>query len=121
MADQNPTGDGAAVALTIPPDDLKFLRSTFAMVRDGLREELVRFPDKLLEPERLQREVATYGRLLDALDALSLSVIPDRKVCEVVAHVAQVIDQGNEYSRVVAEHAALHGLLDQLAGSPGGA
>jgi hypothetical protein len=117
MAEKNPMGDGATVALTIPPDDLKFLRSTFTMARDGICDELDKFRGQVREPDRLQREVATYGRLLAALDVLA--IVPDAEVREVVAHVAEVIDWGNEYKRVVAEHAALHGLLDQIAGWPG--
>jgi hypothetical protein len=34
----------------------------------------------------------------------------------VVGDLAGVIDRGNEYVRVVAEHEALYGLLDQLKG-----
>jgi hypothetical protein len=30
--------------------------------------------------------------------------------------LAHIIDSGNEYTRVVTEHEALHGLLDQLRG-----
>jgi hypothetical protein len=30
--------------------------------------------------------------------------------------LAAIIDKGNEYARVVSEHEALHGLLDQLTG-----
>jgi hypothetical protein len=37
-------------------------------------------------------------------------------VLALVADLATVIDGSNQYSRVVAEHEALHGLLDQLAG-----
>ncbi|HXS34893.1 MAG TPA: hypothetical protein VN758_14095 [Solirubrobacterales bacterium] len=35
-------------------------------------------------------------------------------MCGVVGDLAQVIDSGNEYCRVVIEHEALHGLLDQF-------
>jgi len=119
MAEKNPTGDGPSIALTIPPDDMRFLRSTFTMARDGVREELAQFGDRLQEPQRLLGQLATYGRLLVALG--NLSIVPDREVRELVAHVAEVIDTANQYSRVVAEHGALHGLLDQIAGSPGGA
>jgi hypothetical protein len=40
MADESPTGNGATVALSIPPGDLRFPRSTFTMARDDIREEL---------------------------------------------------------------------------------
>ncbi len=119
MADQNPTGDGVAVALTIPPGDLKFLRSTLMMARDGIREELAGFAGQLREPRRLRREDAAYGRLLCALD--TRLIVPDYDIVSALGNLAKVIDQSNAYRRVVSEHAALHGLLGQIAHSPGGA
>lgn len=113
MADQNPTGRGAAVALDLPVDHIRFLRGVFEKARDGISDELEEFPDQL-DPKRLHREHAAYGRLLTALDELVIA--PDHDVRDVVGGLAGVIDQGNEYSRVVVEHEALHGLLDQLKG-----
>jgi hypothetical protein len=112
MADPNPTGTGPAVALTIPPDDRKYLRSVFEMARDGIRAELSEHPDRLREPARVHREEAIYERLLAALD--TGSIVPDRDVRDVLGDLATVIDSGNEFKRVVAEHEALHGLLGQL-------
>ena len=114
MADENPTGRGSAVALSIPADQARFLRSTFRSARAGIRNELREYPKQLKDPARLHREEATYGRLLAALD--ELVILPDNDVRAVVGDLAQIIDSGNEYSRVVAEHEALHGLLDQLGG-----
>jgi hypothetical protein len=116
MADQNPTGRGAAVALDLPVDHVRFLRGVFEKARDGISDELEEFPDQL-DPKRLQREHAVYGQLLTALD--ELLIVPDHDVCDVVGDLAGVIDQGNEYKRAVAEHEALHGLLDQLGGGEG--
>lgn len=65
-------------------------------------------------PDYLRREVDAYGRLLAGLD--ELVIVPDRDVCDVVGDLAQIIDRGNEYSRVIAEHEALHGLHAQLTG-----
>lgn len=113
MADQNPTGRGAAVALDLPVDHVRFLRGVFEKARDGISDELEEFPDQL-DPKRLHREHAVYGRLLTALD--ELVIVPDDDVCDVVGDLAGVIDRGNEYKRAVAEHEALHGLLDQLGG-----
>jgi hypothetical protein len=113
MADQNPTGSGAAVALKIPADQARFLRSTFEKARDGVKDELKEFPSQL-DPKRLEREEAAYGRLLAALD--NLAIVPDQDVCKVLEDLAGVIDEGNEYRRVVAEHEALHGFLAQLRG-----
>ncbi|HWM54716.1 MAG TPA: hypothetical protein VNO20_04935 [Solirubrobacterales bacterium] len=113
MANQNPTGSGHAVALTIPADQVRFLRSLFEMARDGIKDELERYPDKLREPTRLHREEAVYGRLLTALD--ECVIVPDSDVRAVLRDLAQIIDADNEYERVIAEHQALHGLLGQLS------
>jgi hypothetical protein len=112
MADQNPTGRGAAVALDLPVDHVRFLRGVFEKARDGISDELEEFPDRL-DPKRLHREHAAYGRLLTALD--ELVIVPDHDVRDVVGDLAGVIDRGNEYKRVVSEHEALHGLLDQFS------
>jgi hypothetical protein len=114
MANDNPTGHGAAVALHLPADHVRFLRSVFEQAREGIRDELRDYPKKLKDPGHLRREVAAYGRLLVALD--ELVIVPDADVLAIVADLAQVIDGGNEYSRVVSEHAALHDLLNQLTG-----
>jgi hypothetical protein len=113
MADQNPTGSGATVALKIPADHIRFLRSTFEKAHAGVKDELEEFPSQL-DPERLQREEAAYARLLAALD--ELVIVPNQDVLGVLGDLAAIIDQGNEYSRVVTEHEALHGLLAQLSG-----
>ncbi len=116
MADQNPTGRGAAVALELPADHVRFLRGIFEKARAGIGDELEEFPDQL-DPKRLEREHAVYGRLLAALD--ELVIVPDREVRDLLSDLAGIIDTGNEYSRVVAEHEALHGLLAQLGGRGG--
>lgn len=113
MADENPKGRGAAVALQIPVEHVRFLRGVFEQARDGISDELEEFPDQL-NPKRLHREHAAYGRLLTGLD--ELVIVPDHDVCDVVGDLAGVIDGGNEYKRVIAEHEALYGLLDQLKG-----
>ena len=113
MADENPTGHGAAVALHIPADHVRFLRSTFEKAQAGVKDELEEFPDQL-DPKRLEREEAVYRRLLTALD--ELVVVPDRDVRDLLSDLAGIVDRANEYGRVVEEHEALHGLLTQLGG-----
>jgi hypothetical protein len=113
MADENPTGRGSAVALNLPADHVRFLRSTFEKARAGVKDELEEFPAQL-DPERLQREEAAYARLLAALD--ELVIVPDQDVRNVLGDLAGIIDQGNEHRRVVTEHEALHGLLAELRG-----
>lgn len=112
MADQNPTGGAESVALTIPPADRRFLRGVFTMARNGIRDELVEYPDDLREPVRLHREEAAYEKLLSALD--SLSIVPDVDVRQVLTDLAETIDRTNEYERVIAEHAALLGVREQI-------
>jgi hypothetical protein len=41
-------------------------------------------------------------------------IVPDSDVRAAVHDLAEVIDQGNEYSRAVFEHDAFHGLLTVL-------
>ena len=116
MADENPTGRGSAVALSISADQARFLRSTFEKARAGVKDELEEFPDQL-DPKRLEREKAAYARLLTALN--ELVIVPDRDVRDLVADLTGIVDQANEYGRVVEEHDALHGLLAQLGGGEG--
>jgi len=115
MANENPTGRGAAVALKLPADHVRFLRETFGDALDGVKDELESARPK--DPERLCREEAAYGLLLAALDGLVL--VPDDDVREVVRHLVRIIDESNEYERVVTEHDALNGLLLQLRGGEG--
>jgi hypothetical protein len=117
MATTDPTGGGPAVALTLPPDDAAFLRSVFGMARSGIRDELENYPDELREPLRLHREEAVFDALLAALDNGSLVVTGDLRC--VLADLAQTVDRANEYERVLAEHAALHGLRKQLCDEVG--
>jgi len=114
MADRNPTGRGAAVALQFPAGHVRFLRETFGDALDGVRDELAN-ATRPRDPDRLRGEEAAYGRLLAALD--ELVIVPDDEVREVVGTLAQIIDAGNEYERVFAEHEALYGLLGQIDGS----
>ena len=112
MADSNPTGRGSSVALSVPANHAHFLRRVFEAARDGIRADLAEFPDQLRDPKRLRREEAVYDRLLTALD--TGAIVPDRDARDVLGDLARTIDAGNEYERVVCEHAALWGVLDQL-------
>jgi hypothetical protein len=115
MANQNPTGGGAIVALTLRSKDRKFLRGFFTDAREGIRDDLTHFPDRVKDPVRLQREEAVYEALLAALDSGSLAVSGDIRC--VLCDLALMIDRENEYERVVAEHAALLGIRQQITGA----
>lgn len=112
-------GRGAAVALKITADQVRFLRSVFRMAQDGIKDELANYPKQLGDPTRLRREEAAYGRLLVALDELVIA--PDDDVRTILRDLAQTIDAANEHERVVSEHEALYGLLVQVGGSRGAA
>jgi hypothetical protein len=108
MATENPTGGGAAVALSTPSRDRKFLRDLLTDVREGVRDDLTRFPEQVRNPATLHREEAAYEALLAALDSSSVVVSGDIRC--VLCDLAMTIDRENEYERVVAEHASLLGL-----------
>jgi hypothetical protein len=114
MADQNPTGAGDAIALQVPAENRKLLRDLFEIARNSIREKLAQYPEQVKEPRRLHREEVVYDKLLASLD--TGSIVPDRDVRDVLRDLAQIYDRENEYKRVVSEHEALHGLLDQLMG-----
>lgn len=114
MASENPMGRGAAVALKITAEQVRFLRGVFRMAQDGIKDELENYPKQLGDPTRLRREEAAYGRLLTALD--ELVIVPDNDVRSLLRDLAQMIDTANEHERVVSEHKALHSLLGQLSG-----
>lgn len=112
MSCHNPKTTGSAVALGLPAHHVSFLRSVFTMALDGIRDELARYPERLKEPARLHREEAVYDALLAALDGCSIAVSADTRC--VLCELAQMIDADNEYERVVAEHAALLSLYEQV-------
>lgn len=112
MATNNPTGDGASVAITIPAEHRDFLRTTFAVARDGIDEDLARYPDQVRNHVAKRRESAAYDALLAALDSGSIVVSGDVRC--VLCDMAMLIDAENEYERVVAEHAALLGVRRQM-------
>jgi hypothetical protein len=107
------TGGGCTVALEIPPRNLPFLRRAISAARDGLRDDLERFADQLQQPRSsLLLEDAAYATLLTALDRRW--VVPDDELRSALDRLAESVDHGNEYSGVVFEHDALHGLVAQL-------
>jgi len=113
MATHDPTGDGRAVPLSVPSGNDAFLRRTIGAARDGLREELERFGDRLGEPRsKLLLEDAAYAALLDGLDRGI--IVADDELRAVLARLAESVDRDNEYGRVVFEHEAIHDLLGQL-------
>jgi hypothetical protein len=112
MANENPTGGGAAVALRLPPPPSAFLQQALAGIQAGLVGDLAEFPDGLRDPDRTRQEADACGRLLAAFE--SGAIVPDRNVVAVLTDAAWANDEGNEYERVVFEHRAFCGLLAQV-------
>jgi hypothetical protein len=118
MANQNPTGDGTSVALTIAADQACFLRCLFEAAKAGVGAELNVGPAPPLSPAILHREEAVYGRLQVALESGVIAADDDLR--DVISDLARTLDADNEYERIAAEHAVLWGLVDQVgAESPG--
>lgn len=117
MATENPTGGNASVAITIPSKARKFLRGLFTDAREGIRDDLSGFPDRVRNAAALRREEAVYNALLSALDNGSVVVSEDMRC--VLCDLAMAVDRMNEYERVVAEHAALLGLRQQINAGAG--
>jgi len=111
MADSNPTGPGATVALTMQSHHVSFLKGVLETCKRGVEGDLASagsHPNR----ERAEREAAAYGHLLRSLD--SRAIVPDVNVIEVVERLAESVDTENDYDRAVREHRALCGLLGQL-------
>jgi hypothetical protein len=100
------------VALTVSTEHRDFLRGIFEAARGGICDELAEYPDQLREPRQLHREEAVYDALLAALDSGSIVAAAD--ICQVLSDLAKIIDDDNEYERIVIEHHALYGLLGQI-------
>jgi len=116
MTDSDLTRHEREVRLDVSRRDREFLEKVLTMARDGVREELSAHASELLEPEELRFEEAAYGRLLAALRGDP--VVPDAETNGVLAVLAEMVDESNEYGRVVAEHGALRGMLGALGHPP---
>jgi hypothetical protein len=75
-------------------------------------------PRLVPDPDKAHREADAFERLLAGLDRGEM-VVPDEAAREAVQAMATSADQENNYTKVVAEHEALFGLLARL--SPTGA
>jgi hypothetical protein len=115
MADSNPTGERSAIALTLPKAHSTFLRRSIAACLEGVEGDLTLLGDEHPRLEGARRDADAYRRLLTGLGAGE--IVPDADLLHVVAEMAQETDESNDYSDVVNEHDALHGLLALLGGS----
>ena len=113
MASQNPTGDGAAVALEISPRKVAILRPILEMVREGAHDDLSTAP-VAARPEVVRADEHAYRVLLAALDRGAIVSAPH--ICRALGELAESVDEANAYERVVAEHDALVDLRRQFCG-----
>jgi hypothetical protein len=114
MSCSQPTGDRATVPLELPAPQAKILRGILASCLEGAADDL-RAPSQLPDPDRVRREADAYQRLLSALAAGTIS-LPDEEAREAVGAMVLSIEEDPNYSRVIAEHDALFGLLSLLGG-----
>jgi hypothetical protein len=115
MSCSQPTGGTEAVALDLPDPQRKILRSTLTSCLEGVSGDLKQ-PGRLPEPARAAQEADAYKRLLAALEAGTIS-LPDEEARKAVEAMVLSIEQDPDYSRVIAEHDALFGLLSLLGGT----
>lgn len=113
MASQNPTGDGAALALEISPRKVAILRPILEMVRDGAQDDFSTAP-VAARAKAARADEHAYRVLLEALD--HGTILPAPHICRALGELAESIDEANEYERVVAEHDALADLRRQVCG-----
>lgn len=111
MANNDPTGGGEAVALSVPPAYAEYLRRELSGFIACLECDLDRFPD---HPRAgcWRSYIDAYGRLLDGLAAGE--IIPDAEVRSLIREWADGSDREGEYERVAFEHAALLSLGEQI-------
>lgn len=109
MVGNDPKQATRLIRVDVPAPDRTFLRELIAMAHEGVREELICIPDGDPAVRPLRREEVAYERLLAGLAGGEIEV--DRYLRATLAHLAEVVDASNEYSRVAFEHEALGRLI----------
>jgi hypothetical protein len=107
-----PTGARSRVSLRTPGRHLGFLTETFRLVRGAAIDALAP-PDRPRDRPPGRRDADALERLIAGVRACEIE-IPDANALRVLEAVLEAADAGTEYGRVVAEHAALVGVLGQL-------
>jgi hypothetical protein len=111
MATENPTGGERAVPLSIPPEQVQYLRRELTGFKSGLEEDAQTHADRP-DAQRWLATAEAYGRLIAGLDAGE--VVPDDHVRRLVREWAEAYDGSEHYARVVFEHNAIAALRDQI-------
>jgi hypothetical protein len=109
MANQKPTDGTRVVPIDLSIERRLILRNEIEVWRDGDREDL-QTPDKLSDPERTRRRVASYERLIEALSRGKIE-LPDEEARCALQAAADGFDDAEEWEETRATHDAQRALL----------
>jgi hypothetical protein len=122
MADEKPTDGARVVPLDLSIERRLILRNEIEVWRAGDREDL-ETPEKLADPDRTRRRVATYERLIEALSRGKIE-LPDEEARAALQAAADGFDDAEEWDETRAIHDAQRALLavvgddDEMAPPP---
>jgi hypothetical protein len=117
MANEKPTDGARIVPLDLSIERRLILRNEIEVWRAGDREDL-ETPDKLGDPDRTRRRVATYERLIEALTSGKIE-LPDEEARAALKAAADGFDEAEEWEETRAIHDAQRALLAVLGGDDG--
>jgi hypothetical protein len=109
MANEKPTTGPRVVPFDLAIERRLILRHEIEIWRDGDREDL-QTPDKLKDPERTWRRVASYERLMEALKRGTIE-LPDDEARAALQQAADGFDDAEEWEETNAIHGAQRALL----------
>jgi hypothetical protein len=104
-------GGERAVTLSIPPEQVEYLRRELTGFKDGLEDDAQTHADRP-DARRWLDNAGAYGRLVAGLDAGE--IVPDDHVRRLVRDWAEAHDNAEHYERVVFEHDAIAALREQI-------
>jgi hypothetical protein len=117
MANDKPTDGARVVPLDLSIERRLILRNEIEVWRAGDREDL-ETPEKLADPDRTRRRVATYERLIEALSRGKIE-LPDEEARAALQGAADGFDEAEEWEETRAIHDAQRALLAVLGGEDG--
>jgi hypothetical protein len=100
--------------IELTPAHVGLLQGIVTSSLRGLERDL-QSSERLPDPQAVRRESAAHARILEGLER-GYVVGPDKDAHSVLNHLIAAADMANNYSAVVAEHAAMQGLIHQLEG-----
>lgn len=117
MADEKPTDGARVVPLDLSIERRLILRNEIEVWRAADREDL-ETPEKLADPDRTRRRVATYERLIEALSRGKIG-LPDEEARAALQGAAEGFDEAEEWEETRAIHDAQRALLAVLGSGDG--